>query len=85
MLGLFVCRFISNNPLECDHATTYTLKHVLREKARLKAFDGHKIKCQKMMPLMTKETHKMDGKLNTWNPVINIQLLPNSRHAFLII
>ena len=60
MLTLFVVRFISHNPLDCDQATTYTLKHVLKETLRLKSFDGHKIKCQRMMPLMPKEP---DGNL----------------------
>lgn len=57
MLTFFVLRFISHNPLDCDHATTYTLKHVLKETVGLKSFDGHKIKCERMMPLMPKETH----------------------------
>ena len=44
-LPLFCGRFISHNPLDCDHATTYTLKHVVIEIMKLKSFDGHKIKC----------------------------------------
>ena len=41
--------------------STHTLKHLRRETAGLKSFDGHKIKCQRMVPLMTKRTR---GKLN---------------------
>ncbi|CAH3177549.1 unnamed protein product, partial [Porites lobata] len=37
--------FINHNPLDCDHATTYTLKHVVIEIMKLKSFHGHKIKC----------------------------------------
>ena len=44
-LPLFCGRFINHNPLDCDHATTYTLKHVVIEIMKLKSFDGHKIKC----------------------------------------
>ena len=44
-LPLFCGRFINYNPLDCDHATTYTLKHVVIEIMKLKSFDGHKIKC----------------------------------------
>ena len=58
---LFYRRYISHNPLDCDHVTTHTLKHLMRETTRLKSFDGHKIKCQRMVPLMTKRTR---GKLN---------------------
>ena len=44
-LPRFCGRFINHNPLDCDHATTYTLKHVVIEIMKLKSFDGHKIKC----------------------------------------
>ena len=44
-LPLFCGRLINHNPLDCDHATTYTLKHVVIEIMKLKSFDGHTIKC----------------------------------------
>ncbi|KAK2561372.1 hypothetical protein P5673_015880 [Acropora cervicornis] len=44
--------FISHNPLDCDHVTTRTLKYTLRETMKLKAFDGHKIKCPQMVTIM---------------------------------
>lgn len=72
MLTLFVVRFISHNPLDCDHATTYTLKYVLKETAGLKSFDGHKIKCQGRVPLMPKNEH---GKLKPRNPNVGIENL----------
>ena len=52
ILLYFNFRFISHNPLDCDHVTTRTLKYTLRETMKLKAFDGHKIKCPQMVTIM---------------------------------
>lgn len=57
---LSILRYVNHNPLDCDHETIHTLKH-LRETAGLKSFDGHKIKCPPKLPVMNDGFH---GKLN---------------------
>lgn len=57
---LFILRYVNHNPLDCDHETIHTLKH-LRETAGLKSFDGHKIKCPPKLPVMNDGFH---SKLN---------------------
>ncbi|RMX47879.1 hypothetical protein pdam_00010636, partial [Pocillopora damicornis] len=48
--------YVNHNPLDCDHETIHTLKH-LRETAGLKSFDGHKIKCPPKLPVMNDGFH----------------------------
>ena len=68
---LSILRYVNHNPLDCDHETIHTLKH-LRETAGLKSFDGHKIKCPPKLPVMNDGFH---GKLNLKLFVIHEPLL----------